>query len=105
VDFSAFFLFQLVVRQAWPPQFSGSDLPWWVWTGGILSIASTLTGLTLAQKMGSGLFTGISLTASPLTSILLDQFGLVGFKAHPVTSLRAAGAGFLCAGTWMIAKS
>jgi transporter family-2 protein len=98
-------LVQLIVREAWPKPFGGSELPWWVWTGGILSIASTLTGLTLAQKMGSGVFTGISLTASLLTSIVLDQFGLMGFKAHPITSLRAVGAGCLCAGIWMIAKS
>jgi transporter family-2 protein len=67
-------LVQLVLRQAWPKQFGGNNLPWWVWTGGILSIASTLTGLTLAQKMGSGVFTGLSLTASLLTSMVLVIF-------------------------------
>jgi bacterial/archaeal transporter family-2 protein len=98
-------LVQLVLRQAWPREkFWGSGLPWWVWTGGILSIASTLSGLTLAQKMGSGMFTGLSLTASLLTSIVLDQFGLMGFKPHPLSSLRATGAGLMIAGIWLIAK-
>jgi transporter family-2 protein len=98
-------LVQLVLRQAWPREkFAGSGLSWWVWTGGILSIASTLSGLTLAQKMGSGMFTGLSLTASLLTSIVLDQFGLMGFKPHPLSSLRATGAGLMIAGIWLIAK-
>jgi transporter family-2 protein len=97
-------LIQLVVRQTWPAARLGAGLPWWVWTGGVLSIASTLSGLTLAQKMGSGLFTGLSLTAALLTSIVLDQFGLMGFKPHPVTSLRAAGAALMIAGIWLIAK-
>jgi transporter family-2 protein len=95
---------QLIMRDAWPGRLAGS-VPWWAWTGGVLSIASTLAGLTLAQKMGSGLFTGISLTASLVTSIVLDKFGLIGFKPHPLSSLRMAGAGFLIAGIWMIAKS
>jgi transporter family-2 protein len=100
------FLIELIVRQVWPGQkLEQSNLPWWAWTGGLLSIASTLTGLTLAQKMGSGIFTGASLTASMVTSIVLDQFGLVGFKPHPASGLRLSGAGFLIAGIWMIAKS
>jgi transporter family-2 protein len=80
-------------------------LPWWAWAGGVLSIASTMAGLTLAQKMGSGTFTGVSLTASLLTSIILDQFGMIGFKPHPLSTMRAAGAAFLIAGVWMIARS
>jgi bacterial/archaeal transporter family-2 protein len=96
---------QLILRQAWPGErFGGNDLPWWAWTGGLLSIGSTVAGLTLAQKMGSGVFTGVSLTASLLTSIFLDQFGLLGFKPHPVSSLRMAGSGLMIAGLWLIAK-
>jgi bacterial/archaeal transporter family-2 protein len=98
-------LIQLILRQAWPRQaFSSDGLPWWVWTGGVLSIASTISGLTLAQKMGSGVFTGLSLTASLLTSIVLDQFGLMGFKPHPASTLRMTGAGLMIAGIWLIAK-
>jgi bacterial/archaeal transporter family-2 protein len=99
-------LIQLVVRQAWPgARLVNTNIPWWAWTGGVLSIASTLTGLTLAQKMGSSLFTALSLTASLITSIVLDKFGLAGFKPHPISSLRATGAGLLVAGIWLIAKS
>jgi len=98
-------LIQLILREAWPAKnFAGPQLPWWAWTGGLLSIASTIAGLTLAQKMGSGTFTGLSLTASLVTSIILDQFGLVGFKPHPASPVRLTGAGLLIAGIWLIAK-
>jgi bacterial/archaeal transporter family-2 protein len=98
-------LIQLILHQAWPGQrFGSSRLPWWVWTGGILSIASTMSGLTLAQRMGSGMFTGLSLTASLLTSMVLDHFGLMGFTRHPLSSLRVTGAGLMIAGIWLIAK-
>lgn len=98
-------LIQLIIRQAWPGhRFGNGGLRWWVWTGGILSIASTISGLTLAQKMGSGLFTGLSVTASLLTSAALDQFGLMGFKQHSISPLRVTGTGLMIAGVWLIGK-
>jgi bacterial/archaeal transporter family-2 protein len=98
-------IMQLVVRTPFPlAQMRGGEIPWWAWSGGLLSIGLTVTGLTLAQKLGSGLYTGLTLTASLLTSIALDHFGLAGFKPHPVTPLRGAGAGLLVAGIWLIAR-
>ncbi len=103
----AFVLFlELLLREVWPGNRLASDgLRWWAWTGGILSIGSTMAGLTLAQKMGSGTFTGVSLTAALLSSIVLDQFGWMGFRPHPVNALRIAGAGLMISGIWMVAKS
>ena len=33
-----------------------------------------MTGLTLAHKMGSGLYTGLTLTSSLITSVLLNHY-------------------------------
>lgn len=97
-------IIQALVRQAWP----GSDklvrVPWWAWMGGLLSIASTLSGITFAEKMGSGVFTGLSVTASLATSIVLDNFGWMGFKVHPVSWPRVLGCGLMIAGLWVMAK-
>lgn len=91
-------------RDSFPATGKLAQVPWWAWTGGILSIASTLSGLMFAQKMGSGVFTGISVTASLITSILLDHFGLLGFKVHPASPLRIAGGGLMIVGLWLIAR-
>ncbi len=79
-------------------------VPWWAWLGGAVSVISTVIGLTLAHRLGSVLFTGASLTASLLTSVLLDHFGLVGFKTHPASPARLAGCGLMVAGIWIIAR-
>jgi hypothetical protein len=50
--------------------------------GGFISLAPTIAGLTLAQKMGSGVFTGLTVTTGVVISILFDHFALMGFK-HP----------------------
>ena len=103
VGLAGVLVLQLILREA-TPAFASARLPWWAWTGGLISIASTVAGLTLAQKMGSGVFTGLSLTASLLISIVLDHFGLVGFKPHPASALRITGSGLMVAGIWLIAK-
>ena len=79
-------------------------VPWWAWLGGAISIASTLSGIAFAQRLGSGLFTALSLTASLVTSVLLDQFGLIGFRPHPISPGRLLGCALLVAGVWFVAR-
>jgi transporter family-2 protein len=92
---------QAFARQAFPAAKLGG-VHWWAWIGGLISIVSTIAGLLLAQKMGSALFTGLSLTASVVTSVLLDQFGLVGMKQHSASPLRLLGCGLLIGGIWLV---
>lgn len=97
-------ILQLFLRQPLPTAGRLSGAPWWAWTGGLISIAATLSGITFAQKMGSGVFTGISITASLAMSIVLDNYGWIGFKVHPVSWPRIAGCGLMVAGLWLVAK-
>jgi transporter family-2 protein len=96
-------LVQLFIRQP-APVMALNSVPWWAWLGGLISLAPTIIGLTVAQKMGSGLFTGASISAALITSILLDHFGLVGFTRHPVSPARLAGCVLMVGGLWLIAR-
>lgn len=94
---------QIFARQAFPSGKLGA-VHWWAWTGGFISIAATMAGLMLAQKMGSALFTGLSLTAAVITAVMLDQFGIAGMKQHTASPLRLLGCGLLVGGIWLVAK-
>ncbi len=96
-------LIQLFVRQAVPVAHLGA-VSWWAWTGGLISILSTLAGLMLVQKLGAGIFTSLSLTASLIVSVLLDQFGLLGLRQHSASPLRLIGCGLLIAGVWLVSR-
>jgi transporter family-2 protein len=97
-------IIQLLSKQPWPAFSKFSGAPWWAWTGGLLSIGATLAGAAFAQRMGSGVFTGLSLTAAVATSMLLDNYGLMGFKVHPASWPRLLGAGLMIVGLWLTAK-
>ncbi len=99
----ALLLVQLFVRETIPSS-KFAEVPWWAWLGGLISIVSTVAGLTLAQRLGSGIFTGASVTAALLTSVLLDHFGLIGFKPHPASPARLAGCALMIAGLWLVSR-
>ena len=97
-------LAQLVLRSALPATGILAQVKPWAWFGGLISIASTMAGLVLAQRLGSGVFTGLTLTASLTTSILLDHFGWIGFRQHAASPARLAGCALMIAGVWLIAR-
>ena len=97
-------LVQAFVRQPLPSGPQTSSAPWWAWTGGLISIVATFAGLMLAQKLGSGVFTGISITASVIVSLTLDHFGLIGFKQHTASPMRMAGGALMVLGIWMVTR-
>jgi transporter family-2 protein len=97
-------LVQMIVREAWPDGQKFAATPWWAWMGGLISIASTVAGLMLAQRLGSGVFTGISITASLAMSVVLDHFGWIGFKIHPASWPRILGCSLMIAGLWLVSK-
>lgn len=94
---------QIFVRAPFPAAEAGG-VHWWAWTGGLISLVSTVIGLMLTQRLGSGLFTSLSITASLLTSVLLDQFGLVGLRQHSASPARIVGCVLLAAGVWLVAR-
>ena len=83
---------------------TAGQVPWWAWLGGAISILSTMAGLLLAQKLGSAMFTGLSVTAAILTSVLLDQFGWLGFRQHTASPARLVGCALLIAGVWLVSR-
>ena len=101
---TALLLMLVFIRQPLPSIGQAATVKSWAWFGGVISIASTMAGLVLAQKMGSGVFTGLTLTASLVTSVALDQLGIIGFKQHTASPARLVGCALMIAGVWMITR-
>jgi len=104
IGLAGMLLLQLFARGGFPSHENLVAVPWWAWLGGIISIASTMAGLMFAQKLGSGIFTGVSLTAALSCSLLLDHMGWLGFSKHLASPLRLVGAALMIGGLWLVAR-
>ncbi len=78
--------------------------PWWAWCGGVLGATFVMAQMFTAEALGSAVFMALTVTAAVVMSLLLDHFGLVGFKQHAVGWGRIAGALLMFAGLGLIAK-
>ena len=81
-----------------------AQVPWWAWLGGLMSAALMATQLYVAKAIGAATFLGLIVTAGVVTSILLDHFGLVGFKVHPAGLWRILGGALMIGGVGLVAR-
>jgi transporter family-2 protein len=103
VTTAAFAVGVALAREGVPEMGRLAAAPWWAWVGGLCGAATVVATLFFAQRLGAGVFTGLTVTAGIATSLLLDHFGLVGFEVHPAGLWRIAGAGLMVAGLALVA--
>lgn len=88
-----------------PPSLAAlASAPWWVWVGGLFGAVFVTAAATLAPRLGAATFISLTIAGQMLVSVLLDQFGLVGFAQRTATPLRMLGALLLVLGVLLIRK-
>jgi bacterial/archaeal transporter family-2 protein len=81
-----------------------ASMPWWAVIGGLVGAVQVYAGLTLVNKVGAGLFVGITVTAALISSLVIDHFGWFHMDTHPANIWRILGACLLICGVTLIAK-
>ena len=87
----------------WPTADQALAMPWWAWTGGVLGGGIVLAQLVIARQIGAAPFIGLLVTAGVVTSIVLDNFGWVGFERHPASVWRIVGGLLMIGGVALVA--
>lgn len=90
-------------RLAWPSASAFGAVPWWGWIGGLLSAVLLMSQLFVAASIGAGPFLGIIVVTGTVTSLLIDNYGLVGFKVHELNAWRIAGGALMSLGVLLVA--
>ena len=93
----------LVVRQPFPEVGRVAAAPWWAWTGGVCGALYVTGTLFFAQRLGASAFTGITVTAGIVASLVLDHYGLIGFEQHAARTGRILGGLLMVAGVALVA--
>lgn len=97
-------IYAVVTKAPMPNGHQWSAVPWWGWIGGSLGALYILTMVLTADKVGSGVFVGLTVTASIVASLAIDHFGLLGFKQHTAGPARLIGGALMIAGMLLIGK-
>jgi transporter family-2 protein len=78
-------------------------VPWWAWLGGCFSVLLIMAQLYASPAIGAASFLGIIVTVGVTASIVLDNYGWVGFPVHPASLWRMLGAVLMIAGVALVA--
>ncbi len=76
----------------------------WQWSGGLIGAAYVLAAIVLAPRLGAATLIAAVVAGQMLSSLMLDQYGLVGFPVHPLTLVRLLGAALVIAGVILIQR-
>jgi len=79
--------------------------PWWAWLGGLIGAVFVVGSIVLAPKLGAVLFVGAVVFGQMFSSILLDHFGISGFRQQPMNAGRIAGSALILVGIILILRS
>ncbi|MGH1591120.1 DMT family transporter [Methylobacterium phyllosphaerae] len=80
-----------------------SQVSWWAWLGGLFSVLLIIAQLYASPAIGAASFLGIIVTVGVAASIVLDNYGWVGFAVHPASLWRILGAVVMVVGVAMVA--
>jgi transporter family-2 protein len=97
-------LFTLVLRVPTPFRAAWVGSAWWQWMGGLFGAVYVLITIILAPKLGAATLIAAVVAGQMMASLILDQYGLVGFPLHPVSTLRLLGAALVIAGVVLVQR-
>jgi bacterial/archaeal transporter family-2 protein len=80
-----------------------AGMPWWAPLGGIIGAFAVVAGLLFVDRVGAGVFGGLTITANILMSLLVDHFGLFGMAEHSLNLGRIAGGLLMVVGIALVA--
>ena len=79
-------------------------MPWWAPLGGLMGAGAVVAGLMFVNKVGTGAFAGLTISANLLMSVMIDKFGWFGMEVHALSPGRIAGCALLVIGVVLISK-
>ena len=79
-------------------------LPWYYLAGGILGAAYVATVLVPVRTLGAGGVTAATIAGQLATSVVIDQFGLLGVARQPASALKLLDVAVLSAAAYLIGR-
>lgn len=95
----------LVLRAPVPTVEALREISWWKWTGGLLGAIYVTTVIITVPRIGAGNLLSLSVAGQLLAAVILDHYGLLGFREHGLTVWRLAGVLLIVLGVMLVVKN
>ncbi|MEZ0192817.1 DMT family transporter [Pseudomonas qingdaonensis] len=92
----------LLMRVPLPQLANLGQAPWWAWLGGVAGVAYITAALILTPRLGAAGFIVCVIAGQVLSSLIIDQWGLMGLPSRPVNGLRIAGVALIIVGMLVV---
>lgn len=92
----------LLMRAPLPRLANLGQAPWWAWLGGVAGVAYITAALILTPRLGAAGFIVCVIAGQVLSSLIIDQWGLMGLPSRPVNGLRIAGVALIIVGMLVV---
>ncbi len=79
-----------------------ADARWWELTGGLLGAFFVTMTIVVVPRIGTASAMAATIAAQLITGLVLDQFGLFGFRTVPMDGKRLLGVVLLLAGAGLV---
>jgi transporter family-2 protein len=100
----ALLLFLFVLRQPWPDRTQWESVPAWAWFGGLFGALYVATATFAGPRLGALLLLALTVTGQLVASVIVDHYGLLGFREQAVTASRLFGVFLLVIAIYLIAR-
>ncbi len=98
------FAYLLVTRAEWPGRAAISGAPTWAWLGGLLGAFYVASSVVVGPRLGAAALLALTVFGQLVASLVVDNYGWLGFPQHPLTIARVAGVVLLLAGVVLIVR-
>jgi transporter family-2 protein len=104
VGLAALLVYVVAARDAWPTRAGLATVPVWAWFGGFLGAFYVAVATLMGPRIGAAALLALTVFGQLLASMLVDQFGWLGFPTQPLSLTRIAGAVLLLGGVGLIVR-
>jgi bacterial/archaeal transporter family-2 protein len=104
VGLAGILLYIVAARDAWPTREGLATVPMWAWFGGFLGAFYVAVATIVGPRIGAAALLALTVFGQLLASMLVDQFGWLGFPMQPISPTKIAGAVLLLGGVALIVR-
>ena len=94
----------LIWSQGIPSVSTGTPIPWYLYTGGLLGAVYVTTVLCVVPTIGPANVIAAAIVGQLFMSLVMDHWGLWGVQPNPITTAKATGAVLLIVGALLIQR-